>query len=170
MTFNGKSIAKGTEIELFTHGRRFYGSVISAQNYGTPEKDNWYIEFKDHDDQDKPRYWRQETDDGSLLMVDHLSAIHYAPIGSSSLDELLALTKNGYVTVEFTLEEGKVSLFVDVRDKDDVPVYETRLNEKDAQWNVHVGAFAREIIEGLADVALTHISENTPFYGKQMHP
>lgn len=54
-------------VKIRLQGYTLEGKVISAHNYGTAEKPDWYIEFTDA--RHGYVYWKQSQDGGELIEI-----------------------------------------------------------------------------------------------------
>jgi hypothetical protein len=57
----------GDEVTVHSQGFTVGGDVLAANNYGTPEKPEWYLEFINN--YWGLVYWKQGVDDGYLVSV-----------------------------------------------------------------------------------------------------
>lgn len=69
---------KGKRVIIRAQGCVIHGTILSANNWGTREKPNWYIEYTiDESRSSRPRqysgnygYWKQGVDGGTVEFVD----------------------------------------------------------------------------------------------------
>lgn len=59
-------LEKGDRITIIRNGWHYHGVVISAENYGTDDQPNWYIELHDTDTR-RYMYWKQAIDGGKVV-------------------------------------------------------------------------------------------------------